>query len=170
MKMRFVVNPHVIAVIENEWAQMIRNRVVVFTTFTPPFLFVALALTVLYLSSWIEINYDTVERVTDSIAGSVPGLPPLSHLDAVRASLLSPFLVLFLMLPLVVPITVSSYSIVGEKQSRSLETLLATPIKTWELLVAKALAAGIPGIAATWSSFAIFLLAARIAVSPVLYN
>src|SRR5439155_21683155 len=60
--------------------------------------------------------------------------------------------------------------IIGEKQNRSLETLLSTPIRTWELLVAKAMAAAIPGIAATWYSFAIFLLAARFMVTRVIYQ
>src|SRR5207253_2361271 len=63
-----VINNHVVAVIENEWAQMRRNRVVIFTTFAPPFLFVALALTVLYLASWIEVNQALVEKVTKSVS------------------------------------------------------------------------------------------------------
>jgi ABC-2 type transport system permease protein len=166
----FQINPRIIAVIENEWSQMIRNRVVVFTTFAPPFLFVALALTVLGLSTWIELNYSTIEKVTETLGQNMSGMPTMSRVDAVRAALLSPFLVLFMMLPIVVPLTVASYSIVGEKQSRSLETLLATPIRTWELLLAKALAAAIPGVAATWFSFAVFIIAARLTVSPVLYN
>src|SRR5207253_2788198 len=94
----------------------------------------------------------------------------LDHTDAIRAALLSPFLILFEMLPIVVPLTVASYSIIGEKQSRSLEAVLATPIRTWELLLAKAMAAAIPGIAATWYSFAIFLLAARYMVSDIIYH
>ena len=166
----FRISPRMIAVIENEWAQMRRNRVVMFTTFAPPFLFVALALTVLFLSSWIEVNYASIERVSSTLGGGLNKFPSVTRIDAVRAALLSPFLLLFEMLPLVVPLTVASYSIVGEKQSRSLETLLATPVRTWELLTAKALAAAIPGVAATWGSFAIFLVAARITVSPVIYN
>jgi ABC-2 type transport system permease protein len=38
------------------------------------------------------------------------------------------------------------------------------------LLLAKAMAAAIPGIAATWYSFAIFLLASRFTVSPLIYQ
>lgn len=167
-----VVNSHVVAVIENEWAQMIRNRVVIFTTFVPPFLFVGLALCILLLSSWLdEFNYPAIDQLSSTVVQSLGGeLSTLSRSDAVRATLLNPFLILFEMLPIVVPLTVASYSIIGEKQNRSLEALLATPIKTWELLLAKALAAVIPGIAATWYSFAVFVLAARFTVSPVIYN
>ena len=45
----------------------------------------------------------------------------------------------FLMMPLIIPMSIAAQSIVGEKQYKSLEPLLATPIKTGELLFAKAL-------------------------------
>ena len=65
--------------------------------------------------------------------------------------LINEFLLLFMMMPLIIPITIAAYSIVGEKTTRSLEPLLATPITTAELLIGKGLAAAIPAIAATWS-------------------
>ena len=166
-----LMNGHIRAVIENEWAQMRRNRVIMITTFGPPFLFVALALLVLYLSRWIDLNYVTIEKINQSLKQNFDTKDTvLSHADSIRAALLNPFLILFEMLPIVVPLTIASYSIIGEKQTRSLETLLATPIRTWELLVAKALAAAIPGVAATWYSFAVFVLAARFAASPIIYH
>jgi ABC-2 type transport system permease protein len=57
-----------------------------------------------------------------------------------------------------IPITIAAYSIVGEKTTRSLEPLLATPISTVELLAGKTLAAVLPGIVATWACFLIFIL------------
>jgi ABC-2 type transport system permease protein len=165
------INHRVVAVIENEWSQLIRNRVVVFTTFAPPFLFVALALTVLYISAFVDLNPDAVDRISNALGtGLSKETQILDHTDAIRAALLSPFLPLFMMLPIVVPLTVASYSIIGEKQNRSLEALLSTPIRTWELLLAKSMAAAIPGIAATWYSFAIFLLASRFLVTYWIYN
>ncbi len=171
MKGGKIINGRVIAVIENEWAQMRRNRVVVLTTFAPPFLFVGLALTVLYISSFIDLNPAAVSKISGILSQSLPStMYVLDRSDAVRAALLNPFLILFEMLPIVVPLTVASYSITGEKQNRSLETLLSTPIRTWELLLAKALAAAIPGVAATWYSFVIFLIAARFLVTRDLYQ
>jgi len=49
---------------------------------------------------------------------------------------------------------------VGEKTTRSLEPLLATPVTTAELLTGKSAAAVIPAIVATLAGFGIFLLAA----------
>lgn len=168
-----MLNRHVLAVMENEWAQLIRNRVVVFTTLVPPFLLVGLAIAVLVLASFLDVdNKSELGKAAAGIAQSVPGIGDTLFMgaDNLRASLLNPFLVLFQVIPLVVPITIASYSIVGEKQQRSLEPLLATPIKTWELLVAKALSAAIPGILSTWWGFAIFILAGRFFASDAIYN
>jgi ABC-2 type transport system permease protein len=70
----------------------------------------------------------------------------------------SQFMLLFMLLPLAIPVTIASYSIVGEKATRTLEPLLATPVKTFELLLGKGLAAALPAIAATWLGFAVFAL------------
>ena len=48
-------------------------------------------------------------------------------------------------------------AIVGEKRERTLEPVLATPIRTWELLVGKALAALIPALAVTIAAAAVFV-------------
>jgi ABC-2 type transport system permease protein len=79
--------------------------------------------------------------------------------------MVSQMMLLFMILPLVIPATIAAYSIVGEKTTRSLEPLLATPITTSELLIGKALAAVIPGVAATLAGFGIFALAAAFIVS-----
>jgi ABC-2 type transport system permease protein len=169
MQRRQLLNSHIMAVLENEWAQLVRNRVVIFTTLVPPILLVMLAVVVLVIASIIEVD----ERDLASLARrGIPGLDgvQLNGTDALRATLLNPFLVLFQVIPLVVPITIAAYTIVGEKQQRSLEPLLSTPIRTWELLVAKALSAAIPGIMSTWWGFAIFLFAGRIVASDNVYN
>src|SRR6476661_715048 len=162
-KARRFLNPHVLAVIENEWAQLIRNRVVVFTTTIPTVLLVLLAISTLFFTSFISMDNDTVKGMASNMLQNVPGAQEIlfQGADQIRASFLAPFIVLFQVIPLVVPITIASYSIVGEKQQRSLEPLLATPIKTWELLLAKALSAAIPGVLSTWWGFALFILAGR---------
>lgn len=170
MKQKALLNPRVIAVIENEWAQLLRNKVVIFTTLAPPLLLVMLALAVLLLSTFVDANLPKVSGPAAALlSGQSSALKNLSGADSLRAALISPFLVMFQIIPLVVPITIASYSIVGEKQSRSLEALLATPIRTWELLLGKSLAAAIPGVLAAWYSYLIFALAARAVVSDSVF-
>jgi ABC-2 type transport system permease protein len=67
-----------------------------------------------------------------------------------------------MLMPLMIPVTIAAYSIVGEKSTRTLEPLLATPITTIELLAGKGLAAVLPAVGATWLSFAVFAVGARL--------
>jgi ABC-2 type transport system permease protein len=67
-------------------------------------------------------------------------------------------MLLFMLLPLAIPVTIASYSIVGEKATRTLEPVLATPVSTLELLSGKAIAAVVPAVLATWLGFTIFAL------------
>ena len=168
MKRFSVLNPHVTAVIENEWRQLLRSKIVIFTTLVPPVLLVLIALGILLFSALISAD---VTRITREATMTLPdgSLLAWSGKDALQMILLSPFIVLFQMIPLVVPVTIASYSIIGEKQSHSLEALLSTPIRTWELLVGKALAAALPAILVTWYAFAIFAIAARFVVSDQVF-
>jgi ABC-2 type transport system permease protein len=71
--------------------------------------------------------------------------------------MMSLFVLMFMILPVMVPVTIAAYSIVGEKTTRSLEPLLATPITTLELLTGKMLAAIIPAVVVTWFSYLLFM-------------
>jgi ABC-2 type transport system permease protein len=84
------------------------------------------------------------------------------------------YLLLFLMMPAILPTLFAAYSIAGERAGRTLEPLLATPIRTWELVFGKAAAAVLPSMAATWLGFVAYALmlwlvspdAARVALTP----
>jgi ABC-2 type transport system permease protein len=148
-----------------EWEEVFKNRLVLFTVAFLPLMLTALPLTIL-----------STMRSSEDLGGiSVADLPPefaqlcgdLSGSACAQYYFVSIFLLLFMLLPLIIPATVASYSIVGEKTTRTLEPLLATPITTLELLAGKGLAAAIPAIAATWAAFAIFAIGAwLLAVSP----
>lgn len=148
----------ILTIIDKEWAEVFKNRLVLFTVAFLPLLFTALPLIILSLTS------------SDSgLSGaSESDLPPsfmvacgnLQVADCFQMYLLNQFMLLFMMMPLIIPVAIAAYSIVGEKTTRSLEPLLATPISTVELLTGKALAAALPAIFATWICFAIFLIAA----------
>lgn len=65
------------------------------------------------------------------------------------------------MIPMMMPVYIAAYTIIGEKQSNTLEPLLATPVSTWELLAAKTIAATLPAVIVTWLSFGVLLLGVR---------
>jgi ABC-2 type transport system permease protein len=57
------------------------------------------------------------------------------------------FLIVFLLIPITGAMALAAHAVIGEKQARTLEPMLATPIRTTELLVAKALGALLPTLA-----------------------
>jgi len=68
------------------------------------------------------------------------------------------FLMLFLVIPVTGAMALASHSVVGEKQARTLEPLLATPITTLELLVAKVLGALMPTLAVTLAGLVVYFM------------
>ncbi len=63
----------------------------------------------------------------------------------------------FVLIPVLLPAIMGSYSIVGEKIEKSLEPLLATPTTDGELLLGKSLATFLPTIGVTYIGTAIFV-------------
>jgi ABC-2 type transport system permease protein len=145
----------IFTIIRKEWAEVFRNRMVIFTVVFLPLLMTALPLGILYStrSTSSPTSTDTAlpSEATQSMCPS-----GLSSSDCMQVFLVSEFMMLFMLVPVAVPVTIAAYSIVGEKTTRSLEPLLATPITTMELLVGKSLAAVLPGILATYAAFGLF--------------
>lgn len=71
--------------------------------------------------------------------------------------------------PLIIPTMIAAYSIVGEKNSHTLEPFLAAPVETWQLLLAKGLAAVVPATLATWISGGIFIAELAVFTTPAVF-
>ncbi len=63
---------------------------------------------------------------------------------------------MFLVMPIFVPILISSQAVAGEKERRTIEPLLASPITAVELVAGKSLASLVPAVAISWVAFAVF--------------
>ena len=94
----------------------------------------------------------------NKLIANVHGAGILSETDRVRLFLLTQLNFFILLIPTMIAIYSAAYSIVEEKLSRSLEPLLATPVRTWELMLGKALAGAIPAVIMTWVCAAVSLL------------
>lgn len=152
----------VITIIQKEWAEVFKNRMVLFTVIFMPLLFTALPLIILYSTGGSASG-----NLTSDMPPQFTQLCPqgLSGSECFQVFMVSEFMILFMMMPLIIPVNIAAYSIVGEKTTHSLEPLLATPITTAELLGGKNLAAAIPAIVATWIGFFIYAIGARLIVS-----
>jgi ABC-type Na+ efflux pump permease subunit len=93
---------------------------------------------------------------------TAPAVVSSSKLDArVGISLLY-----MLLIPAIVPSTVSAYSVVGEREQGTLEPILITPIRREEFLVGKALAVLVPTLVVAFAIFGIFLAVAALFAHP----
>lgn len=84
---------------------------------------------------------------------------PLSHEHS---------LIYMLAIPVLVPASLSAYSVVGERTQGTLEPILATPIRREELLLAKALASFLPSVIVAYIVFGVYVTIVELFVaSPV---
>ncbi len=154
-------------IIGKEWAEVFKNKLVFFSVVFMPLLFVVLPILTLWGMRALGEDAGNLSSGGDFFGDFCQGM---NEFDCGQAYMLSIYALLFMILPLMIPVTIAAYSIVGEKTTRSLEPLLATPITTKELLTGKALAAVIPAIVATWLAFAIFLVSSWLMVSPEVFR
>ena len=152
-------------IIRKEWAEVFKNRMVIFTVAFLPLLMTALPLGIIYSTrgSASALNSTGSGLPSEMTRSMCPS--GLSGQDCFQVFMVSEFMMLFMLVPVAIPVTIAAYSIVGEKATRSLEPLLATPITTVELLVGKCLAAVIPAVVATYAAFGVFALGSWILVA-----
>jgi ABC-2 type transport system permease protein len=91
------------------------------------------------------------------VARAWPALAALSTRAAVQALLFQQFLVLVVLVPVSGAMSIAAHSVIGEKQGRTLEPLLVTPVTALELLLAKVLAALAPALALEAAAVAVYL-------------
>ncbi len=104
-------------------------------------------------------------------SGAIPtaSVPGLSGIQVAQIEIGNLFRMYLLAQPLLIPAMIAAYSIVGEKNNRTLEPLLAAPVRTWQLLSAKSLSAMLPALAATWISGGIFIAEVALFTSPAVF-
>jgi ABC-2 type transport system permease protein len=88
---------------------------------------------------------------------------------AALASLLAKnWLPMFLVLPIFLPILIAAQSVGGERERRTLEPLLATPVGTLEIILGKSVAAVVPSVLLTWAAAALFCGGIDLLARPLL--
>jgi ABC-2 type transport system permease protein len=140
-------------IIRKEWAEVFKKRMVLFSVIFLPLFLSVLPLVILYSMGSASASAPLSEMPAQfqKLCGS-----NLNGAQCTQYFIVSEFMIMFMMIPLFIPVNIAAYSIVGEKTTHSLEPLLATPITTGELLAGKNLASVIPAVIATWVGFAIF--------------
>lgn len=80
---------------------------------------------------------------------------------------LADWFVLYLVMPVFVPILISSHAIAGEKEKRTLEPLLSSPITALELVIGKSLASLIPAVSVCFLAFGALCVGVDVVAWPL---
>lgn len=108
-------------------------------------------------SAMFRSNYLNVTAINSTVSGSVD-VGGASADESFLLQFINFLLIFFIMVPVITPTVMASYSFVGEKLNKSLEPLLATPVTDAELLLGKSASIFIPCMLATWLSFVPFVI------------
>lgn len=96
----------------------------------------------------------------------IPALAALSGNALIQAFVFHQFALLLLLVPVVAAMSLATHAVIGEKQSKALEPLLATPISTVELLLAKTLTPFVFALALTWLAAVLYLIGIAAVAEP----
>ncbi|MGQ9602361.1 MAG: ABC transporter permease subunit [Candidatus Bipolaricaulia bacterium] len=132
------------ALMKKEWQEAFKNKMVLFGIAILPLIFLGFAVFMLLQAK---------------------GLPPEAPPET-KFILINQTMFYFILLPLIIPLSIAVYAVTGEKEQKSLEPLLATPLTDLELFTGKVLAAAIPGVLISWLFFGVFLGVASLLVTP----
>jgi len=153
------------AVVGKEWAEIKRNKAILLMMALVPVLLVAMIVG----TDYFMLRASAAGQDMDEDELPIP--EQLQHLPQIEAFIIQmneQYMFYLLLIPMTLPVYIAAHSIVGEKETRTLEPLLATPISTWELLVGKSIAAAAPPIVLTWISFAVLLAGLWFAATPAI--
>jgi ABC-2 type transport system permease protein len=141
------------AVCVREWREALGNKLLVGMTLLPPVVILFAGIGAVAAAA---VNPPS-DRDVQALYAAAPAVAGLDPKEAVQGFIATYFLILFMLIPTVVPLTMAIYSVIGEKASRTLEPLLATPVGVGDLLFAKSLASTVPSVIVTWAAYGIYL-------------
>ena len=149
-------------ILRREWSETVRNRLLMSTILVPPMI---LTIAPIAISGFVGERSLPPEFAAQILAQR-PEWANFSRPELAGAFTVQQFLAFFLLMPAYIPLSIATFSIIGEKQARSLEPVLAAPIRTVELLAGKAVAALVPGVVAGWVTYLVFVSLATLVYGP----
>ena len=142
-----------LVILRREWLELRRQRELLLGISLMPALITLIPVIITYLVRHLPETFQQplpFEKVNPALFG-------MTLVERQQTFIGQTFAIMLLLIPLIVPSIIASYSIIGEKLAHTLEPVLATPVTTGELLFGKCLAAGIPSVIITWICGAIFV-------------
>ena len=166
--MRRVDRGAVRAVVTKDLLAVTRSKAVLLPMLVVPTLLLVLLPALVGLAAQSSAAPDVssfLAQLPADIAGPVARLPRREQLVVlIDGYLMAP---LFLIVPITVSCVLAADAFAGERERRTLETLLHLPIDARDLFLAKLLSAFLPAVGVSWAGFAVFALVANATAWPV---
>ena len=139
-----------------EWREILRDFYVLgILVFLPLAMVVTLVVLIYFYMTFFLQNLDKIQVMLSSMPKAY--LEGLSGYSDIQKVAILPIKIIglpfFLLIPLLVSGIITSDSFAGERERNTLEALLASPIRDWELLLGKVLTPFVPALLVTWASF-----------------
>jgi ABC-type Na+ efflux pump permease subunit len=164
---------NVFAIARKDWIEVRQNKYAMVAMMIVPVIFVIvmpLVFTLIIpnfkvtpqnvLSSDADIQF-FVEHMPESLTRYIDFAKPMESMIVILLGfMLAP---MFLILPLMYATTIAAESFAGERERKTIESLLYTPASDADLLVGKVTAAAVPAILVTWIGFAVYTLILNLA-------
>jgi len=135
------------AILMKEFQEIKKTKMIIYTIAVAP-LIMAFVIIGSLNSKDILTNIDT-----QVLLNMYPQYSHLNPEQILKILILDQYIPMFLFIPMLIPIMIASYSIIGEKDRKTLESILATPVTVYELFIGKCLGAVIPAMGVTLISF-----------------
>ena len=161
----------VTAVMRKDWLEVIRIKQLLGSLVAVPLVFALLLPMGIILLGGSGVLPSTVaglQGFLDNLpAGVAPAnlTPDQTVVYAVIVYFFAPF---FLLIPVMTASITASSSLVGEKERRTIEGLLYTPLTNRELVLAKVLGSVLPSVLLTWIAFMIYTVIVGVLGAPMM--
>lgn len=161
----------VAAVMRKDWLEVLRNKQVLASLIVVPLVFAVLLPAAIILLGGSGILTSTIAGLQGFLDNLPHGVAPSRYTPdqtvvyAVIVYFLAPF---FLVIPVMAASITASSSLVGEKERRTIEGLLYTPLTNRELVLAKVLGSVIPAVVLTWIAFIAYAVIVGVLGAPMM--
>lgn len=156
------------SVLRKDLTAVVRSKAVVLPMLLVPLLLlVLLPMSVGLAANGGQLSADRfLDLLPGGLADPILALPENERLVVlVLGYLVAP---LFLIVPLMVSAVLAGDAFAGEKERKTLESLLHLPVRDTDLYIAKLLAGFLPSVAVAWVGFALFCVVANLSAWPTM--
>ncbi|WP_166866543.1 ABC transporter permease subunit [Salinibacterium sp. ZJ70] len=161
----------VAAVVRKDLREILRNPQLVAPLVVVPLLFTVvfpIAIILLGNNPAIMASVNGLGAFLDNLPEGIVPAHFTEQQTIVYAAIVFFLAPMFLIVPVMFSSVIASSSFVGEKERRTLEGLLYTPLTNRELVLAKVLVSVIPAVIVSWAAFVIYALIVNVLGNPVI--